>query len=87
MHGFLDADCVMNALFEKGVFIEKKWKLIKVTASNYDVMFEFTDSARIAGFTVYIKGTYHCIGITALRNQSRRFKIPVDEILLQCSME
>jgi hypothetical protein len=86
MNGFLDADCVISALFTKGVFLRKMWKLDRVTASSYDVNFEFTDSARIAGFTIYIKGTYHCLGLTALLNQSRRFKIPVDDIVLQCAI-
>jgi hypothetical protein len=87
MNDFLDADCVINALFTKGVFTKKIWKLSKVSANSYDTTFEFTDSARITGFTIYIKGTYHCIGITALINQSRRFKIPVDDIILQCSIK
>jgi len=84
MDGFLDADCVISALFSKGVFTRKIWKQNRVTSNNYDVNFEFVDSARIAGFTIYIKGTYHCIGLTALVNQSRRFNIPVDDIILQC---
>ena len=84
MDGFLDADCVINALFTRGVFTQKIWKLSRGTANSYDVNFEFADSARIAGFTVYIKGTYHCIGITALLNHSRRFSVPVDDIVLQC---
>ena len=86
MNDFLDADCVINALFSKGVFVQKVWKLSRGTASNYDVNFEFTDSARIAGFTIYIKGTFHCIGLTALLNQARRFNIPVDDIVLQCTI-
>jgi hypothetical protein len=86
MDDFLDADCVINALFIKGVFTRKIWKLSKVSANSYDVIFEFTDSARVAGFTIYIRGTYHCIGITALINQSRRFNIPTDDIILQCSI-
>ena len=87
MDDFLDADCVINALFSKCVFSKKTWKLMKVTANNYDVNFEFADSARIAGFTVYIKGTYHCIGLTALLNQARRFSISVDDIVLQCAIK
>jgi hypothetical protein len=84
MDGFLDADCVMGSLFDKGVFTKKTWRLSKGAANSYDVSFEFADSARIAGFIFYIKGTYHCIGLTALLNQARRFKIPVDDIILQC---
>jgi hypothetical protein len=84
MDGFLDADCVLAALFTKGVFIKKIWKLGRTTSSSYDVIFELADSARVAGFTIYIKGTLHCIGLTALLNQSRRFRIPVDDIVLQC---
>jgi hypothetical protein len=87
MNDFLDADCVIGALFAKGVFIQKIWKLSRGTANSYDVNFEFIDSARIAGFTIYIKGTYHCIGLTALLNQARRFSIPVDDIVLQCAIE
>ncbi|MDR2258578.1 MAG: hypothetical protein LBE14_05455 [Treponema sp.] len=86
MDELLDADCVIDALFEKGIFTKKLWKLDKVTASSYDVSFEFADSARIAGFTIFIKGTYHCIGITALRNHSRRFSIPVNDIILRCAV-
>jgi len=84
LNDFLDADCVINALFEKGVFTKKIWKLNKVTASSYDVNFEFANVAKIAGFTIYIKGTYHCIGITAIKNQSKRFNIPIDDIIVQC---
>jgi len=86
MDDFLDADCVMNALFDKGVFTKKIWKLNKGAASNYDVNFEFAASARIAGFCIYIKGSCHCIGITALINLARRFNIPVDDIVLQCAI-
>jgi hypothetical protein len=84
MDDFLDAECVINALFTEGVFTKKVWKLDKVSANSYDVSFEFADSARIAGFTIFIKGTYHCIGLTALLNHSRRFNIPVDDIRLRC---
>jgi len=81
---YLEADCVLNALFAKGVFTKKDWKLNRVTASSYDASFELADSARIAGFTIYIIGTYHCIGRTALLNQARRFNLVVDDILVQC---
>jgi hypothetical protein len=84
MNDFLDADCVIRSLFEMGVFIKKIWKLSRGTTDSYDVTFEFAESARIAGFIIYIKGTYHCIGVTALLNQSRRFNIPVDDIISQC---
>ena len=86
MTDFLEADCVLNALFAKDIFARKQWKLDRVTSSSYDVSFEFANSARIAGFTVYIKGTYHCIGITALINQARRFSLPVDDIIVQCAI-
>jgi len=84
MTDYLEADCVLNSLFAKGIFTEKDWKLKRVTSSSYDVSFEFADSARIAGFTVYIIGTYHCIGVTALLNQARRFRLAVGDILVQC---
>jgi hypothetical protein len=84
MDGLLDAECVLDALFDHHVFTRKLWKLSKVTANSYDVLFEFEDSARCAGFTIFIQGTYHCIGLTALLNQSRRFKVPVDDIMVQC---
>ena len=89
MNGFLDADCVINVLFDKGILTRKLWKLNRGTASSYDVIFEFADSARIAGFAVYIIGTYHCIGLTALANQSRKFNIPVDvidDIMARCAI-
>lgn len=84
MDNFLDADCVLNALFEKGVLVKKVWKLDKGTTSHYDVLLELTTSAKIVGFVIYIKGTYHCIGMTALINQAKRFRIPVDDIILLC---
>jgi len=84
---FLDADCVIKAFFAKGIFSKKIWKLSRGTVNSYDVNFEFTDSAKIAGFTVYIKGTYHCIGLAALLNQSRRFNIPVDDIISECAIK
>jgi len=84
MDDYLEADCVINALFNKGVFIKKEWKLRKGTADYYTATFEFKDAIKIAGFIIYIKGTYHCIGKTALINQSRRFDIPVDDLLVQC---
>jgi hypothetical protein len=83
---FLDAECVINALFKKGVFTKKQWKLNKVTASSYDITFEPVNSARIAGFIIFIKGTYHCMGLTALCNHSRRFGIPVDDIISLCAL-
>jgi hypothetical protein len=54
MDGFLDAECVVSALFESGIFTRKAWKLDKVTASSYDVIFELADSARCAGFTIFV---------------------------------
>jgi len=87
LNDFLDADCVIGALLTKGVFTKKAWKLSKGTASSYDVNFELANSTRIAGFIIYIKGTYHCIGLAALLNQSRRFNIPVDDIILQCAIK
>jgi hypothetical protein len=86
MNDFLDAECVISTLFKNGVFTKKQWKLDKVTASSYDVSFELADSARIAGFIIIIKGTYHCIGLTALRNHSRRFGISVDDIISLCTL-
>jgi hypothetical protein len=86
MDGLLDADCVIDSLFKHGVFTKKLWKLDKVSASSYDVSFELADSARIAGFTIFIKGTYHCIGLTALLNHSRRFSIAVDDIISRCAL-
>jgi hypothetical protein len=86
MDGFLDADCVLNDLFNKSIFTRKLWKLEKGTASSYDVCFELADSARIAGFTIFIKGTYHCIGLTALCNHSRRFGVQVDDIISHCTL-
>ena len=87
MDGFLDADCVIAALFDKDIFTRKVWKLSKGTANSYEVNFEFANSARIAGFIIYIKGTYHCVGMTALINQAKRFNIPVDDIFLQCAIK
>jgi hypothetical protein len=87
LNDFLDAECVFTALFNKGILTRKQWKLNRITANNYDVNFEFVNTARIAGFTVYIKGTYHCIGITAMVNQSKRFNIPVDDIMAQCAIK
>ena len=87
MRDFLDADCVFTALFKKGVLTKKLWKLDRGTVSSYDVTFELESSARIIGFAIYIKGTYHCIGITALINQSRRLNIPVDDIVVQCKIK
>jgi len=86
MRDYLEADCVIDALFAKGIFTKRDWKLGKVTSSSYDVSFEFADSARIAGFTIYIIGTYHCIGMTALLNQARRFNLAVDDLLVQCAI-
>jgi hypothetical protein len=84
VNDFLDAECVINALFEKGILARKVWKLSKGTADNYSVNFEFVDSARIAGFLFYIKGTYHCVGKTALKNVASRFNLPIDDIFIQC---
>ena len=86
MDGFLDAECVMGALFDKGILTKKDWKLNKITASSYDVNFEFADSARIAGFVIYIKGTYHCVGTTALVNQAKRFNFQADSIISLCKI-
>jgi hypothetical protein len=85
MDGFLDAECVIGALFRNGVFIERQWKLNKVTASSYDVSFELANSARIAGFTIFIKGTYHCVGLPAILNHARGL-ISVDDIISLCAI-
>jgi hypothetical protein len=84
---FLDADCVISALFSKGFLAKKLWKLTRGTTNSYDVTFELENSARIIGFTIYIKGTYHCLGITALVNQSKRFNITVEDIIKDCAIE
>jgi hypothetical protein len=86
MSELLDAECVINALFEKGIFTRKFWKLGKVSADSYDVTFELANSARIAGFTIFIRETYHCIGLTALLNHSRRFGIRVTDIASRCAL-
>jgi hypothetical protein len=87
MDGFLDADCVTEALFNKGVLTRKPWKLNKAKINSYDIIFELADSARIMGFTIYIKEARHCIGLTALVNQSRQFHIPVDDIMIKCAVK
>lgn len=86
MSDYLNAECVFNALFTKEVFKRKLWKLKNITKDRYDVTFELTGEAKIAGFVVYIRGSYHYIGVTALVNQSKRFKIQIDDILVQCSI-
>jgi hypothetical protein len=86
MGGLLDAECVINALFEKGVFTRKFWKLDKMSAGSYDVSFELADSARIAGFTIFIRDACHCIGLTSLLNHSRRFGIRVTDIVSRCAL-
>jgi hypothetical protein len=86
MPGFLDAGCVLSAFFAKGVFTRKLWKLERAEAHSYYVNFEFVGSARITGFMVFVRGGVHCIGLTALLNQSRRFMVPVDDILLRCAL-
>ena len=86
MHDFLDAECAITALFNKGVLTRKLWKLTRGTTSSYDITFELENSARIVGFTIYIKEMYHCIGVNALSNLSRRFNIPVDDIIVQCKL-
>ena len=86
MDEFLDAECVIDALFEGGVFTKRAWKLERITAPSYDVCFEFSNAPMIAGFTIFIRGTYHCIGVTALHNHSRRFGISVDKIISQCAL-
>jgi hypothetical protein len=87
MNDFLNADSVTEALFDKGIFARKTWKLNRVTSKDYDVIFEFANSARIAGFTIYIKKTRHCIGLTALINWSRQFHIPIDDVMVKCAIE
>ena len=84
MHDYLDADCVLTALFDKGVLTRKLWKLTRGTINSYTVTFELKDSARIVGFNIYIKGTYHCIGLTAFSNRLRVLNTALDAIIAQC---
>ena len=85
MPDFLNADCVISFLFELGILTPKKWHLPKAT-DVYNVIFELADSPRTAGFAVYIQSGQHCIGTTALRNQSRRLLFPVENIIDRCQV-
>jgi len=86
MGEYLDADCVFRALFDRGIFTKKEWRLGKVASGSYDTTFEFADSARIAGFTIYVIDNHHYIGQTALANQARKFKLAVDDLFSLCSV-
>jgi hypothetical protein len=83
MPDYLDADCVMSALFDKGLFTRKEWRLPKAT-EEYSIFLEFESSAKIAGFNIYIIGSRQCVGTAALKNQSVRFNIPIVDIVKQC---
>ena len=83
MPDFLDAECVISSLFEQKILTPKNWYLPKAT-EIYDVIFEMADSPRIAGFAVYIRDGRHCIGTTALFNQSKRFVFPIERIIEKC---
>jgi hypothetical protein len=84
MGDFLDADCVFAALISDGVFTLKVWKNTMGDKPYYNVMFEMAESARIAGFTIYVTDGCHRIGRTALLNIARRFQISLGDILTRC---
>jgi len=86
MGDFLDADCVFAALISAGVFTPKIWKNTIGNKLNYNVMFDLTESARMAGFVIYIVDGCHRIGRTALLNIARRFKISLGDILTRCAV-
>ena len=86
MGNFLDADCVFATLITNGVFMLKVWKNTIGDKPHYNVMFDLAESARRAGFVVYITEGRHQIGRTALLNISRRFQIPLGDILTRCAV-
>jgi hypothetical protein len=86
MSDYLDAECVLTTLFGKKVFAVTPWKS-NTTESSYNVMFTLADSARIVGFCIYIRESCHCIGVNALRNQSRFLKGLLDDILTRCGLD
>jgi len=86
MDNFLDADCVFAALISNGIFTSKVWKNTMGTKPYYDVMFDLADSARRAGFVIYLTNNCHRIGRTALLNIAEQFKIPLGDILIRCAV-
>jgi len=85
MGDFLDADCVFSALISGGVFTQKVWKNTIGSKLDYNVMFDLAESARRAGFVIYVAEGCHRIGRTALLNIARRFQIPLGDILTRCA--
>ena len=83
MPDFLDADCVISSLFEQGILTPKDWQIPKAS-DVYNVIFEIADSPRTAGFAVFVRSGRHCIGTTALCNQSKRLVFPVRDIIDKC---
>ena len=86
MGDFLDAECVFSTLISDGVFTLKVWKNTAGEKTSYHVMFELVESARRAGFIIYIAEGRHCIGRTALLNIVRQFKFPLGDILTRCAV-
>ena len=86
MDDFLDAECVFSTLISGGVFSFKIWKNTLGEKLTYHVSFELAESARRAGFLIYIKEERHCIGRTALLNIVRQFNFPLGDILTRCSV-
>jgi len=86
MGDFLDADCVFTTLISGGVFMLKVWKNTMGDKPHYHVMFDFAESARRAGFVVYVVGGCHRIGRKALLNIARQFQISLGDILTRCAV-
>ena len=86
MGDFLDADCVFATLISGGVFVLKVWKNTIGDKPYYHVMFDFAESARRAGFVIYVAEGCHRIGRTALINIARQFNIPLGDILTRCAV-
>jgi len=86
MGDYLDADCVFGTLISDGIFALKVWKNTLGEKPHYNVMFELSESARRAGFVVYIKESRHCIGRTALLNVAQRLNLPLRDILVRCAV-
>ena len=83
MSDYLDANCVITALFENDILAKKEWQIPKAIKEYY-VSFELKASARRMAFIIYVIDSHHYIGCTAIKNQSRRFTISIDDIINNC---
>jgi hypothetical protein len=83
---YLDAECVLEILFEKNILERREWKNKSNQMRYYYVRFEHGGSARVSSFVIYVNDSRHCIGKRAFENQVTRFGSDCGGIYEECKI-